>query len=84
MGHGKGGEVWICLTCYEGVLDDKLYQNVFGGGSKQTGPPILIEWLNVIVPETRSLPEFPGAFTLTFPQRHTVFLWVAVHRYLGL
>lgn len=82
MGHGKGGEVWICLTCYEGVLNDKLYQNLFGGGLKQTGPPILIEWLNVIVPETRPLLDFPDAFTLTSPQRHTVYLWVAVHRWL--
>ncbi|CAD6581328.1 MAG: hypothetical protein ASARMPRED_000584 [Alectoria sarmentosa] len=30
MGCGKGGEIWICLTCYEGLLDDKLYRNVFG------------------------------------------------------
>lgn len=82
MGHGKEGELWICLTCYEGVLDDKLYQKLFGGGKEQAGPPRLIEWVNFIVPEVRSLPEFPGSFTLSSPQRHTVFLWVAVHRWL--
>lgn len=82
MGHGKGGEVWICVTCFEGVLDDKLYRSLLGD---KTPPPSLhqlIQWLNFIVPETRSLPGFPGLITLTSPQRHTVQLWVAVHRWI--
>lgn len=82
MGQGKGGEIWICLTCYEGVLDDKLYRKLFGDGTDPAGLHQLIQWLNFIVPETRSLPEFPGTFTLTSPQRHTVYLWVAVHQWV--
>ena len=82
MGHGKGGEVWICLTCYEGVLDDRLYRKLFGGGAHSTGLHQLIQWLNFIVPETRLLPGSPGMITLTSSQRHTVYLWIAVHRRL--
>ena len=79
MGYGKGGEIWICLTCFEGVLDGRLYRKLFGGGKDPEGPHPLIQWLNYLMPETRSLPECPGMFTLTSPQRHTVYLWIAVH-----
>ena len=79
MGYGKRGEIWICLTCYEGVLDDKLHRKVFGG-TEPTGLHQLIQWMNFIMPEIRSVPGFPGILTLTSPQRHTVYLWVAVHQ----
>ena len=46
MGCGKGGEIWICLTCYEGLLDDKLYRNVFGDEKGPAGLHQLIERLN--------------------------------------
>ena len=82
MGHGKGGEIWICLTCYEGLLDDKLYRNVFGDGEDPAGLHQLIEWLNFIMPEIRSLPGFPGMITLTSSETHTIYLWVAVHRWV--
>ena len=70
------------MTCYEGILDGRLYRKLFGDGEDPTGLHPLIQWLNFIVPEIRSLPEFPGMFTLSSPQRHTVYLWVAVHRRL--
>ena len=82
MGHGKGGEIWICLTCYEGLLDDKLYRYVFGDGKDPAGLHQLIEWLNFIMPEIRSLPGFPGMITLTSSETHTIYLWVAVHRWV--
>lgn len=82
MGYGKGGEIWICLSCFEGVLDGSLYRRLFGDGTATDPTRLhpLIQWLNYIVPETRSVPAFPGAFTLNSPQRHTVYLWIAVHQ----
>ena len=82
MGYGKGGEIWIYVTCYEGILDGRLYRKILGDGEDPTGLHPLIQWLNFIVLETRSLPGFPGMFTLTSPQRYTVNQWIAVHRRL--
>lgn len=82
MGHGKGGDIWICLTCYEGLLDDKRYRNVFGDGKDPAGLHQLIEWLNFIMPEIRSLPGFPGMVSLTSSETHTIYLCVAVHRWV--
>ena len=44
MGYGKGGEIWICVSCYEGVLDDKLYKRLLGNETEQAGPHPLIQW----------------------------------------
>lgn len=79
MGQGKGGEEWMCITCYEGLLDNRLYSI-----HKVERPklPRLLTWLDYIVPEIRSLPNFPSMITLTSPQRHTVYLWIAVHRWI--
>ena len=81
-GYGKGGEIWICVTCYEGILDGRLYRKIFGDGEDPTGFHPLIQWLNFTVLETRSLSGFPDMFTLTSPQRYTVNLWIGFHRRL--
>ena len=35
-----------------------------------------------LYPETRSIPSLPAVLALSSPQRHTVSLWVCVHRWI--
>ena len=72
----------MCVTCYEGLLDGRLYRIAHGDGIERPKLPRLIEWLHFIVPEIRSLPGSPDVLTLSSPQRHTVYLWVAVHHWV--
>lgn len=63
----------LAMTVYKNA------QTLLASGDRLARLHQQIEWLNFSVPGTRSLPGFPGIITLTSPQRHTVYLWVAVH-----
>lgn len=79
-GYGLGGEVWLCLTCAEGIWDNKFWREVCGDTKAPNAVHELIQISECIVPEIRSIPGLPGRFNLTSPQRHTLELWIAVHR----
>ena len=82
VGRGADGQYWLCLRDLE-----LLYEGHFARltGHAETPLTHLYEYVHVIeslYPETRSSSSLPGVLNLSSAQQYTVYLWVAVHRYI--
>ena len=82
VGRGADGQYWLCLRDLE-----LLYEGHFERmtGYAKTPHTHLYEYVNIIeslYPETRLNSSLPGVLNLSSAQQHTVYLWIAVHRYV--
>lgn len=82
VGKGADGQYWLCLRDLE-----LLYEGHFARLTGHTNTPIthLYEYehfIESLYPETRSKSSIPGILNLGSAQTHTVYLWIAVHRYV--
>ena len=80
--RGADGQYWLCLRDLE-----LLYEGHFEllTGHAETPLTHLYEYVYVIeslYPETRPNSSLPGILNLSSAQIHTVYLWIAVHRYV--
>lgn len=83
IGRGDEGQVWICLVELE-LLYDGYFERLAGHATRALTPlHTFTHLIESLYPETRSIPSLPGVLTLSPPQRHTLNLWVGVHRYIS-
>ena len=82
VGRGADGQTWLCLKDLE-LIYEGYFERLSGHVNRSLTPlhtfPHIVESLH---PETRSIPSLPGVLTLSSPQRHTMYLWIGVHRWI--
>ena len=82
VGRGADGQYWLCLRDLE-----LLYEGHFERLTGNAKTPLThlyenVHFIESLYPETRSNSSLPGVLNLRSAQRHTVYLWIAVHRYV--
>ncbi|KAM0794517.1 hypothetical protein BDR22DRAFT_826887 [Usnea florida] len=82
VGRGTDGQYWLCLRDLE-----LLYEGRFERMTGLVNTPLThiyqnVEFIESLYPEARSNSTFPGILNLSSAQKHTVYLWIAVHRYI--
>ena len=81
-GIGAAGERWICLSCLE-MITKEADEVLFPGPDFPELPWHSIRSLaEFILADVRSIPAFPGRFTLSSPYHFGLEKWKAVHRYI--
>ena len=82
VGKGADGQYWLCLRDLE-----LLYEGHFARLTGHAHTPLThlyenVDFIESLYPETRSNSSIPGILNLGSAQTHTVYLWIAVHRYV--
>ena len=82
VGKGADGQYWLCLRDLE-----RLYEGHFARLTGHENAPLThlyeyVDFIESLYPETRSNSSIPGILNLGSAQKHTVYLWIAVHRYV--
>ena len=81
-GIGATGERWICLGCLESVAKE-ADQVLFPRPDFPELPWHSIRSLaEYIFADLRSIPDFPGKFTLSSPYHYGLEKWKVAHRYI--
>lgn len=82
IGTGADGQRWLCLVDLE-LLYEGYFHRLEGAAATPLTPlHTFTEIIESLCPETRSVPSLLGVLTLSSPQRHTLYLWIAVHHYI--
>ena len=81
-GRGIDGQYWLCLRDLE-----LYYKGRFERITGLVNTPLThlyenVEFIESLYPEARSNSTFPGILNLSSAQKHTVYLRIAVHRYI--
>ena len=82
VGRGADGQYWLCLRDLE-----LLYEGHFERLTGLASTPLThlyenVHFIESLYPETRSKSSLPDILNLSSAQQHTVYLWIAVHRYI--
>lgn len=72
----------MCLVDLE-LLHEGHFERLAGAHDRPLTPLSSFTYIiESLYPETRSIPSLPAVLTLSTPQRHTVYLWAGVHRWI--
>ena len=82
VGRGADGQYWLCLRDLE-----LLYEGHFERLTGNAETPLThlyenVDFIESLYPEIRQNTSLPGVLNLSSAQQHTVYLWIAVHRYI--
>ena len=82
IGRGAEGQIWMCLVDLELLYEGHLERLAGAHNRPLTALHTFTCIIESLYPETRSIPSLPAVLTLSSLQRHTVYLWVGVHRWI--
>ena len=82
VGRGADGQYWLCLRGLELLYEGRFERLTGDANTPLTHLYEYVRFIESLYPETRPNSSIPGTLNLRSAQKHTVYLWIAVHRYV--